>query len=281
MEDFETPNRFNADTLGSRVKALESAGDLVLPNGEPICIRLDGRSFHTFTRGCERPFDSALRSLMTETTRLCAAETNACLAYTQSDEISLVLRGNGDPEGSQAYFGGRVRKITSCLASRATIVFNSLLPKYLPGKADLSPDKKPVFDCRVWSVPTRSDACDVIQWREIDARVNAVEMAAQANFSHGTLQGKSNKEMKAMLLDKGIDFNSYPAVFRRGTYIQRRATTGRFTVDELEMLPPKHAARTNPDLMVTRHSYVELDLPPFTTLSNRESVVFDGTDPLT
>lgn len=270
----DEPNDPRNDELGDRVKAFESVyARQMLPDNLPIVIRLDGRAFHTFTRGCERPFDSNLRGIMVDTARACALETNAVLTYTQSDEITLVLKGN-DPEGAQTYFGGRVQKIVSCLASRASVVFNSLIPKYLPSKVGATP----VFDCRVWSVPTQKDACDAVAWRETDARVNAVEMAARAHFSHKALDGKSGPEMRAMMLDKGVDFRDYPVNFRRGTYLQRKEIRRKYTTTELEKLPPKHNARNNPDLVVVRHDLVEVDLPPFFRIQNPEAVVFEGAD---
>lgn len=277
MNTEDVRNDPRDEDLGDRVKAFESLeARRMLADALPIVIRLDGRAFHTFTRGCERPFDANLRSLMVDTARICALETNAVLTYTQSDEITLVLNGNV-PGGTQAYFGGRVQKMVSCLAARASVAFNALLPKYLPSKVGASP----VFDCRAWSVPSRAEACDAVQWRETDARVNAVEMAARAHFSHKALDGKSGPEMRGMMLDKGVDFRDYPVEFRRGTYLQRKEIRRKYTTTELEVLPPKHNARTNPDLEVVRHDLLEINMPPFFLITNREEVVFDGADPIT
>lgn len=268
------------DDLGDRVKALESVeARRVAPVGHPIAVRLDGRAFHSFTVGCERPFDGNLRQLMVETARVVALEANATLAYTQSDEITLILRGNTEG-GSQAYFGGRFQKIVSCLAARASIAFNVLLPKYLPAKVRRDITKMPVFDCRAWSVPTRADACDILEWRETDARVNAIAMAARAVFTHRELNGKSGRTMQEMLRGFGIDFQAYPRVFRRGTYLQQRGVMTKYSTAELDNLPEKHAARSNPNLMVLRNVLAEVDPPPFRDLSNKCEFVFDGADPV-
>jgi tRNA(His) 5'-end guanylyltransferase len=267
--------------LGDRVKAFEDLeAQRFLPPKMPILVRLDGRAFHSFTRGCARPFDENLRALMLETARVCALETNALITYTQSDEISLVLQGH-DPEGSHAYFGGRVQKITSCLAARAAVSFNLLMPNYLPAKVTRSLQSTPVFDCRVWPVPSRREACEVLEWREFDCRVNAVSMIAQAHFSHRELQGKNTWELKRMLAEKGVHYKVlYPSYFLRGTYLQKKALRRKYTAEELDSLPCKHQARFNPDLEVVRHDLVEVALPQFRSIKNPEEVVFEGADPL-
>jgi tRNA(His) 5'-end guanylyltransferase len=105
-------------------------------------------------------------------------------------------------------------------------------------------------------------------------------MAARAHFSHKQLDGKHGGEMQAMLRDKGVEWNDFPAFFKRGTYVQRRKTSRRFTTDELEKLPPKHAAHTNPDLVVERTDYAALELPPLGTIKNRVEVIFEGAEPV-
>lgn len=262
--------------LAIRVKALEGEETKRKgPVGHPILVRLDGRAFHTFTRGLERPFDLGLRALMTETMRACVEESNALIGHTQSDEISLVLRPN--TELSAAYFGGRFQKIATVLASTATAAFNGALRLHLPGK-ELG--RAAVFDGRCWAVPTEADACDVISWREMDARVNAVSMVAQANFSAKALHGKSCQEMKEMLHEAGIDYRALAADLRRGVYYQRVALNRPFTTEEIEALPEKHAARSNPALIVSRSILTKVDLPPFERIENAADVIFRGAEPI-
>lgn len=271
-------------SLGDAVKVYESPeAKRRLAPGQPILVRLDGRAFHTLTgQVCTRPFDIGFRNLMTHTAYLLAEESGATLAYTQSDEISLVL-----PSivvgGNQGYFGGRIQKIQSCLAARAALAFNELMPEIAPHMVkrrhilDL-----PVFDCRVWTVPTRKDAVDAILWREIDARVNAVSQVAHAFFSANELHGLGTQECKAKLLtEKDIRFADYDVRLRRGVYIQRKTVQRKYTAEELESLPPKHTAISNPDLMVTRSQLHYLDMPPLQHVLNAEEVLFDGAAPVT
>lgn len=267
--------------LGDRVKSFEGveAKRFLLP-GQPVMVRLDGRSFSRFTQGLSRPFDRGLRDLMVATARACAEESNALLAYTQSDEISLVLPPR-DPSGNQGYFGGRVSKITSCLAARCSVVFNHLLPQFLPSKSgDRRLSALPVFDCRVWTVPTRHDAVEAILWREVDARVNAISMATRAHFSAKQMEGVSSQEMKKMLQGREVEFRDYPVEFRRGTYLQRRVVVRQFSPLEMADLPPRHKARTDPELMFARNELRELNMPPFARVANPEEVLFEGADPV-
>lgn len=240
----------------------------------PAMARIDGRCFSGFTRKLERPYDVRLSRLMIETTRFLVEETNACVGYTQSDEISLAWLSTA--YGSQIFFDGKIQKMCSVLAGLATLEFNRLIPQHLPenycGKA--------VFDCRVWNVPTVQEGANVFLWREIDATKNSVSMAARAYFSHNQLDGKGRADMQEMLWQQGVNWNDYPAFFKRGTYIQRRTVTRAFTVDEIEKLPPKHEARNNPELEIERHQYDELDMPPLGKVLNRPDVLFFGEAPI-
>lgn len=240
----------------------------------PIMARLDGRSFHSFCRGLERPFDRRYRDLMVAVTAFLVDETGALMGYTQSDEISL-LWFSPDPK-SQVFFDGRVMKMTSVLAAMASVEFNRRLPEFLPAKTHL----KPVFDCRVWQVPNRAEAANVFLWRELDATRNSVSSAAQAHFSHKSLMGLDSAQMQERLFkEKGVNWNDYPPEFKRGVWVQRRRVERVFTTDEIDRLPPKHAARTNPDLKVERWEIQTIPMPPVRRTANREEVIFEGAEP--
>lgn len=264
------------DDLGDRMKAYEQAeaGRRCMPR-LPVLARIDGRGFSKFTSDLERPFDRRLSDLMVETVKYLVRETNAVCGYTQSDEISLAWY-TAEPT-SQIVFDGRIQKMTSILAALTTVYFNHRLPDFLPATYA---ERLPHFDARVWNVPTLEEAANTLLWREFDATKNSISMAARAHFSHKQLDGKHGGEMTAMLRDKGVDWHEYPNFFKRGTYVQRRKSQRRFSTDELEKLPPKHAAHTNPDLVVERTDYAALDLPPLATIKNRVEVLFEGADPL-
>jgi len=271
-----------SDDLGDRMKLYErlgAAADQLMPM-LPIVARMDGKAFHTFTRGLQRPYDERLSRLMVATTNFLVKLTNACIGYTQSDEITLILYSRNFK--SQVFFSGRRDKIVSLLGAYATMYFNRHLGDYLPKKAGRPDESAPVFDARAFNVPTTTEAVNALVWREQDASRNSVSMAAQSMFSHKALHGISCNQMQEMLWQqKGINWNDYPAFFKRGTYIARRRVLRAFTTTELDKLPPKHEARTNPGLMIERQEVHEVDMPIMTTIANRESVVFEGAEPIT
>lgn len=265
------------DDLGDRMKLYEQAeaGRRLMPL-LPALARIDGRCFSQFTRGLERPYDARLSRLMQSVTAFLVAETNACVGYTQSDEISLAWLSTDF--NSQIFFDGKIQKMCSVLAAMASVEFNRLCPIELPLDYAM---KRPVFDCRVWNVPSVTEGANAFLWREIDATKNSVAMAARAYYSHKELDGKGRADMQDMLHDKGVNWNDYPAFFKRGSYIQRRVSSRPFTAEEIDRLPPKHEARANPALVVERTDYRQLDLPPLSKITNREQVLFFGHEPLT
>jgi tRNA(His) guanylyltransferase len=204
------------DTFGDRIKEFESAAaKVMLDEDQPLCVRIDGKAFHTYTHGLARPYDERLSNAMVETMNFLVEKTDARVGYTQSDEISLVYFKTAPHQ--QSYFGSRVQKLVSVLASMATAKFNDVVHKTIPEKAE----GFAFFDCRVWNVPTLQDAADVFLWRHDDARKNAISMAAYAYYSHKQLMHKNSGEKIAMLKDKEIDFDAYPDFFKTGTYAMR------------------------------------------------------------
>lgn len=263
------------DILGDRMKMYEKQDSQKLQTFlTPIIARMDGRSFHTFTKGLNRPFDKNFSDCMIKTTELLVKETGACIGYTQSDEITL-LWYNENPN-SQIWFDGKVQKMVSQLAAQATLFFYREVVKRLPDYAD----KLPSFDARVWNVPSKADGVDALLWRELDAIKNSVSMAANKYFSDKELHGKHGNQKLAMLQSVGVDWNDYPTHFKRGTYVQRRKVMTMFSSEELENLSAKHAARTNPDLVVERSVVDVVNLPPMNRISNREDVIFYGAAPV-
>lgn len=257
------------DDLGDRMKLYEQAeaGRMATPL-LPVCIRLDGKGFSQWTRGLNHPYDERLSRLMVEVTQGLVKTTGALVGYTQSDEISLVLYS--DDVKSDLYFHGKFQKLASVCAAQATALFNAGVPGAIPEKEGLLA----LFDCRVWTVPTLGEAANVFLWRELDATKNSVSMAARSVYSHKALQNKSRSDMMDLLMEKGINWNDYPTFFKRGTYIKRVLSSRKFTSDEIERLPIKHEARSNPDLMVERSDVQVVDFPPLPKVVDRVDLLF-------
>ncbi len=264
------------DALGDRMKMLERGAimERFMPL-LPLMARIDGRSFHGFTQGLERPYDARMSRMMIDTTKYLVKETGATIGYCQSDEISLCWYSSS--YDSQLFFDGRVFKVVSQLAAMTTLYFYELCQEKLPPEYA---KKRPTFDCRAWNVPNKTEAVNTLLWRELDASKNSISMAARSVFKHGELMNKNGSEMQEMLWQKGINWNDYPVFFRRGTFVQRKTISRKFTTTELADLPPKHKAHSTPELTFSRSEYVELDLPPLNKVANREDVIFEGADPV-
>jgi tRNA(His) guanylyltransferase len=205
------------DALGDRMKSqYENRAKQFLPRRTYTILRLDGKAFHTYTRGLVRPYDKQLMDDMAAVAEfLCREVGGARFAYTQSDEISVLLT-DFDKPSTQAWFDGGVQKITSVSASLATAKFN-----------ELRPGKLAFFDSRVFTIPDPAEVANYFIWRQQDATRNSVSMAAQAYFSHKQLNGKSGGEMQEMLWSQhGVNWNDYDPRFKRGTAITSKVELG-------------------------------------------------------
>ncbi|MEY8366547.1 tRNA(His) guanylyltransferase Thg1 family protein [Anaerovoracaceae bacterium 41-7] len=227
------------DDLGMRMKMYESIPQSILERKTPVSLRIDGKAFHTFTRGFDKPFDEMLMKVMQETMRYLCENIQGCVfGYTQSDEITLILIDYQN-ENTEPWFGYKVQKMCSVAASMATMCFNKLFSEKAyeieESAAAVSHEKiealwlamenGATFDCRCFNVP-KEEVCNLIYWRQLDAIRNSVQMVGQANFSHKELQNKSCNSIKEMLAsEKNIDWNDYPIECQRGSCCRKIKTT--------------------------------------------------------
>ena len=261
------------DSFGDRMKGYENheSGRRFI-SMLPVYARIDGRCFSAFTRNMKRPYDPDMMEAMIRTTEALVAETHAKIGYTQSDEISLIWLS--ERSDNSIFFDYRIAKMTSVLASYATAAFMRSLrdvgmDKYI--------DALPHFDCRVFQLPNRAEGANAFLWREQDATKNAISMAASSFYSHKELHQKSGPEKQEMLFMRGINFNNYPASFKRGTFVRREAVEREFTAEELARIPEKH--RPPAGSLVQRSEMIRMEMPPFGSVTNREAVIFDGATP--
>jgi len=214
------------DALGKRMKEFyEEISRNYLTRRVPVIIRLDGKAFHTFTRGMNRPFDEVLSHSMLRTAIELVKQVQGCkLAYVQSDEISLLLT-DWDTLDTDAWFAYAVQKVVSVSASIATLEFNKAF--YNKVKYDCSEPEKyteklwnALFDARAFNVP-KEDVVNYFWWRQSDAIRNSTTMIAQSYFSHKELQNKSTSDINLMLEENDINVNNYYAHYRRGAVVLR------------------------------------------------------------
>lgn len=229
------------DSLGDRMKNnYENRAKTYLTRRMPVIIRLDGKAFHTFTKGLKKPYDEIFHNTMNATTKYLCENIQGCkLGYTQSDEITILLT-DYDTIDTDAWFDNNVQKICSVSASMATMAFNKYLREYtdkyyksiwddITEDWNCYPDdikyyetlckaldKGAMFDARCFNIP-EDEVTNCFLWRQNDATRNAIQMLGQCNFSHKELHGKSCNDIQDMLmLQKGINFNDMPTEFKRG-----------------------------------------------------------------
>lgn len=234
------------DELGKRMKTFyEEIPKTKLMRRVPVAIRIDGKAFHTFTKGFQKPFDEVLIKSMQDTMKYLCENIQGCvLGYTQSDEITLILV-DYKKLTSSAWFDYEVQKVCSIAASMATIAFNKYFSENINSEycvfddelldGDFNPNYKneylidlytthikasykgAMFDARCFNIP-KEEVANLIYWRQLDATRNSIQMVGQANFSHKELQNKSCDQIQDMLMtQKGINWNDIPSYQKHGS----------------------------------------------------------------
>lgn len=235
------------DELEKRMKTFyEEIPKTRLMRRIPVVIRIDGKAFHTFTKGFQKPFDEMLIKSMQDTMKYLCENIQGCvLGYTQSDEITLILI-DYKKLTSSAWFDYEVQKVCSIAASMATMAFNKYFSENINSECyvfddelldngDFNPNYKneylidlytthikasykgAMFDARCFNIP-KEEVANLIYWRQLDATRNSIQMVGQANFSHKELQNKSCDQIQDMLMtQKGINWNDIPTHQKRGS----------------------------------------------------------------
>lgn len=228
-------SRYNE--LNSQIKAMyEEPAKGRLLRKVPVVIRVDGKSFHTFTKGFHKPFDTIFRETMMETMKVMCENMQGCVfAYEQSDEITFVLT-DYESEKSSAWFDYEVQKMCSVSASMVTMHFNKIFTEKVKSLYNSDEDQKYIntmisaaekgamFDSRCFNVP-KEDVYNMILARQTDASKNSVAAVAQTYFSAEDLRNKSTSKVQDMLMmHKGINWNDFATEQKRGAACYRVET---------------------------------------------------------
>ena len=221
------------DALGDRMKEFyEDRTRIKLPRRTYTIIRIDGKAFHTYTKGLTRPFDEGLIEDMNATTAyLCKNIQGAKFGYVQSDEISLILT-DFDDLGTHAWFDSNLQKMVSVAASMATAEFNRLRMMRMMKNSQifLEPDhikamRMAEFDARAFQIPFIDEVENYFIWRQQDAVRNSISSVAQSLYSTKELHGVKTDQMQELIFQKGINWNDYDFRLKRGAVIGKVETT--------------------------------------------------------
>lgn len=272
--------------LAKRMKLYESVPNNVLMKRTPVILRLDGKAFHTFTKGFHRPFDTVLVESMQDTMKYLCENVQGCvLGYHQSDEITLVLI-DYKKLNSAAWLDYKVDKMCSIAASMATLAFNrafkeraeQAIKECQEYEADFDDELEDLpkikaayekaiyngalFDCRAFNIP-KEEVTNYFYWRQLDASRNSIQMVGQANFSHKELQYKSCNDIQDMLMtQKGINWNDFPTYQKRGSCVIRTEikTEKIDTMEEMSFGENKKSSIVN---IERQHWIIDKDIPIF------------------
>lgn len=208
---------YTKDDFGNRMKTYEASSETFVNMAQPICVRIDGKRFSKFTKSMDKPFDDKMQLVMQTTTYRLMEYFHADVAYTQSDEISIVF----SEQNTKSFpFNGRVQKNASVFASKATSFFMQAVHKYFDQKYF---DAAPCMDARVFNVPNNAEASNQILWRIQDASRNSVSSAFRHLIGHKIMQNKSKQEMIDFMLERGVIFKEKYTPFQRtGTLYYRK-----------------------------------------------------------
>jgi tRNA(His) 5'-end guanylyltransferase len=208
------------DDLGRRIKHdYEDAFRLTLPRRTYSIVRIDGRGFHQFTRGLERPYSRTLADALDQAAlHLCQEMIGCRFAYGQSDEYSFLLT-DFEAEDSVLWFDGNLQKIVSVSAS----LFGAVFAKHFPS------ERIAAFDSRAMVIAQREEVARYFVWRQLDASANSLNMLASAHYTHEELAGCSVEDKHELLHKKGVNWAKQPADFKRGRMVHR--ANGKWEID--------------------------------------------------
>ena len=274
-------------SIGTRMRGYEHVTRTHLPHRIPAIIRVDGKAFHSFTKGLRKPFDDFFRNIMQLTMQYMCENVQGCVfGYTQSDEISLLLT-DYETIATDAWFDYTIQKMCSVAASMATLAFNKFWAEEFQaqiehwereddGTMDEETEKwvweylvntiqpklfTAMFDARTFSIP-KDEVCNYFIWRQQDATRNSIETVGQTYFSQKELDGRSQNEIQEMLWQQhSINWNTYPIAYKRGVCCSK-------VLRETPMENPRNPGK---EIVVARRKWVIDREPPIFT-QDREYV---------
>jgi Uncharacterized conserved protein len=221
------------DTLKQKCEYYRSLTDYKLMPNTYVLAMVDGHRFSKLIKNkFDKPFDDLFIKMMNETAKyLCENIQGVKFAYTQSDEISIVITDFDTPM-TDSYFSFRLCKMQSLIAAMATAKFNQMYAKLANDykgfglkKFDMKEYPTYTFDCKVWTVPIANDAYAWFLYRQTDCIKNSKAQTAQTYLSHKELVGLTSDEMIAKLKnEKGIDWYDFENGKKYGRLIRKVET---------------------------------------------------------
>lgn len=203
-----------ADEFESKMRSLEWFHSLRFPVESWVILRLDGRGFSRLTESrFEKPFDERFHGFMVQAAQAVLEQFQGLYAYTESDEISILLPRSWD------LFDRELEKTISLSAAIASGVFS------------LACGTAVAFDSRACLAPLDEQVVDYFRWRQADAARCALNGWCYWTLRKGgmgvgqatkMLESKDTAFKNELLFQNGVNFNDVPLWQRRGTGVYWR-----------------------------------------------------------
>ena len=203
------------DDFDKQMRRFEESLDEHVSDLDWLVLCLDGRGFTKLTKEVldfKRPFDLRFHTAMQKTCEhLFMSGTKFRLCYTQSDEISLLLKREDIP------FSGKTRKLNSVFAGEASGAFS------------IEVGRPTAFDCRVIPLGGQQNVIDYFRWRAEDARRNGLtafcywglrDTGLSPSDASAQMKGLSKEDKLSLLLDLGTDFAKQAEWMRLGGFLR-------------------------------------------------------------
>lgn len=215
--------------LPDRMKKYEEAARVEFPRRMPLIIRVDGKAFSKLTSSLpDKPFNRDFISVMeTVATALCMEVQGAELAYSQSDEVSVLVH-NYKTFDSEPWFDNQLQKIVSVSAAVASAAFTAKswrMWQKSPEDIECTDIKPAYFDARAFVLP-EGEVANYFMWRQQDAVRNSVQMHARSLFSHKECHGKNVVTMKEMCAAAGSPWENLTPTIRKGRCVKKNYVNG-------------------------------------------------------
>ncbi len=221
--------------FAQRMKEYEEISEVYLDKEKYTIVRVDGHKFSKWTKGFEKPFDDFLTNALAETSRALMEEFKSVCAYSQSDEITLIFK----PDINLIY-AGRVQKLTSLIASFASMYFNdlvrqelitnlktSMLSGEMNPRSELLKTKigKAYFDARVFQVDSKTEAFNTLLWRMKDCKRNSKNVLAHNILGHKKCMNKDSNELVEICESLGHKWDNLPEQYKYGVLWKKESYT--------------------------------------------------------
>jgi tRNA(His) guanylyltransferase len=228
-----------------KMKSYEDSYTAFIPNNSFVVIRLDGRSFSTYTQDCVKPYDPNISNCMDKVTlALCQEIEGVILGYTQSDEISILFTNT---PGNPLWMKGSINKILSITASIASTVFTTN-----------NSNKAAQFDSRVFIVPTKEEACNYFIYRQLDAHRNCINSLARQYYNQPQLQGVKVSKLLELIAAKGVPYQSIDRGFLLGKTATKSESSQFSEYLNDHIVKQKWSIANSNDWLINKQQLVEL-----------------------